>query len=96
MTGLDGYFEKVMGYDDCVFHKPDPRCVIEGCKSMSLNPEECVYVGDSPFDMHAGMGAGCICIGVLWGMFSEKRLIEEKPDHIVGHPKEIIEILDLY
>lgn len=77
---LDGAFDLLIGSDDCVTHKPDPGPVLQGCGLLDLRPEECVYVGDSPFDLQAGHGAGCPTAAALWGMFPEGVLLAEKPE----------------
>lgn len=78
--GLDGEFDFLIGSDDWPEHKPHPGPVAHGCDLLDLNPEECVFVGDSPFDMQAGNGAGCTTVAALWGMFSEAILRAERPD----------------
>ena len=78
--GLDGAFDLLIGSDDCAAHKPDPGPVLQGCRQLGLRPEECAYVGDSPFDLQAGRGAGCPTAAVLWGMFPEEVLLAEKPE----------------
>ena len=65
--GLDRAFAMLIGSDDCAAHKPDPGPVLQGCRQLGLRPEECAYVGDSPFDLQAGRGAGCPTAAVLWG-----------------------------
>lgn len=79
--GLGDAFDFVVGSDDWPTHKPDPGPVRHGCELLGLDPSECVYVGDSPFDMQAGNGAGCITIAALWGMFPAEVLRAEHPTH---------------
>ncbi len=78
--GLEKCFDILVGSDDWPDHKPDPGPVRRGCDLLGLSPDECVYVGDSPFDMRAGNGAGCVTIAALWGMFPESVLRREHPD----------------
>lgn len=77
---LEGFFRFVIGSDDWPEHKPHPGPVAHGCEVLGLRPGECVYVGDSPFDMQAGNGAGCSTVAALWGMFPEAVLRAEHPD----------------
>ena len=51
-------------------------------------PEECVYVGDSPFDIAAGNAAGCKTLAVTWGMFPEEKLVVENPTEIIHEVAE--------
>lgn len=90
LTGIDGRFAFVLGPDECPAHKPDPAPVAQGCAELGLDPSRCLYVGDSPFDMQAGNGAGCTTVAARWGMFPADVLDAERPDYalesIVGLP----------
>ena len=69
-------------------HKPDPAPILLGCERMGAQPEECVYVGDSPFDIAAGNAAGCKTLAVTWGMFPEEKLVVENPTEIIHEVAE--------
>lgn len=51
--------------DNMQYHKPDPRAFDELLHAHSLQPENCVYVGDSPSDAQAASGAGLHFIASL-------------------------------
>lgn len=87
--GLDTLLNFVSGADDWPIHKPLPGAVLRGCELLNLQPEECVYVGDSPFDMQSGNGAGVITVGATWGFFSEEALRNEAPDYLCSHAKAL-------
>ncbi len=44
--------------DNMQFHKPDPRAFAGLLADHNLQPEECVYIGDSPSDAAAANQAG--------------------------------------
>jgi phosphoglycolate phosphatase-like HAD superfamily hydrolase len=44
--------------DNMAYHKPDPRAFDEVLRDNSLQPGQCVYVGDSPSDAAASNQAG--------------------------------------
>lgn len=88
--GLDGKMEFVLGSDDCVQHKPQPGPVLDGCAKLGLDPSECVYVGDSPFDIAAGNAAGCLTVAVTWGMFGLDELLAQNPDKIIEFPGDLL------
>lgn len=87
--GLQDSFDCLIGSDDWASHKPDPGPVLHGCDLLGLRSSECVYVGDSPFDMLAGNGAGCKTVAALWGMFPESVLRAESPDCICASIEEL-------
>ena len=89
VCGLSDYFEFAIGSDEYSGHKPDPAPVLYGCERLGLAPQECAYVGDSPFDIEAGNAAGCITVAATWGMFNEESLLEQRPSHVARHPGEV-------
>ena len=93
VVGLDAYMDVLVGPDDCPGHKPDPAPVIYGCKLAGFAPEECLYVGDSPFDMAAGKGAGCTTVAALWGMFPRDVMEAQAPDYLCENVSELVGLL---
>lgn len=93
LFGLDRHMDFVIGPDECPRHKPDPLPVTYGCRELGLDPAACLYVGDSPFDMAAGNGAGCIAVAVTWGMFSREVLLEQGPAHVIDAPAELLALV---
>lgn len=93
VLGVADRFGCLVGANDCPEHKPHPAPVALGCSMLGLDPQECAFVGDSPFDMHAGNGAGCTTFGVLYGMFPEERLREENADYICETFDQLVDLL---
>ena len=81
ITGIWPYMDCLVGPDDCQKAKPEPDPILLGADMLGLEPAECMYVGDSPFDIHAGNAAGCTTVAALWGMFPADELEAEKPDY---------------
>ena len=80
ITGAWPYMGCLIGPDECPKAKPEPDPILLGAERLGVDPLECAYVGDSPFDIHAGNAAGCVSVAALWGMFSEEELAAECPD----------------
>lgn len=93
VTGCAPYMDFVVGPDDCPGHKPDPAPVVYGCKLAGFAPENCMYVGDSPFDMAAGNGAGCTTVAALWGMFLRDVMEAEHPDYLCENVADLVALL---
>jgi len=51
-------FATVHGADTAAKPKPNPDGLLLCCQELSLNPENCVYIGDSPSDGAAAHAAG--------------------------------------
>jgi len=67
-AGVDGAFAFIAGFDSGHGAKPDPGPLFAFCAATGLDPAECVMVGDSTHDLHAGRAAGMVCIAVLTGI----------------------------
>jgi len=80
ISGLAPFLDCCIGADDCDRYKPDGKPVACGAEALGLLPEECLYVGDSPYDIQAGHAAGCKTVAVTWGVFSRELLAAENPD----------------
>lgn len=48
-----------------------------------MNPEECLMVGDSSFDLISGRQAGVKTAAVRWIRISWEAVLVEKPDYIL-------------
>ena len=69
ITGIAPYFECLVGKEDCATYKPAPGPVLAGAHLLGFPPEQCIYIGDSPYDLESGNAAGAQTIAALWGMF---------------------------
>lgn len=56
--GLDSFFSFTTGADTWSVAKPSPVPLIETIRMLDLQPEECVYFGDTSVDAEAALGAG--------------------------------------
>jgi pyrophosphatase PpaX len=91
---LRDLFETVVGGDETRGHKPDPEPLLLAAKRMDVKPEDCAYVGDSPFDIRAAKAAGMHAIAVTWGGIHDRKKLEaESPDVIVDTAEELYGVL---
>jgi phosphoglycolate phosphatase len=88
-----GVFDHIQGQSDAVPMKPDPTGVYEIMRKFSLEPQECMYFGDTNTDMLTGHNAGVYTVGVTWGFRPRAELEEYHADHIVDNPLEIAELV---
>ena len=92
---LQPYFELVQGMEDTVKHKPNPEPLLTAAQRLGVAPAECVYIGDSTYDMEAAHAAGMGAIAALWGMHTPEQLRAAGADYEVACPLAIPTILDL-
>lgn len=72
--------------------KPNPQAIFETMEDLSVNSEECLYIGDTGTDMETGKNAGLYTIGVTWGFRGEDELKQFGADVIVSSPEDILAI----
>lgn len=66
-AGVTQHFDFIAGYDSGHGGKPAPGQLLAFCAETGLGAENCLMVGDSTHDLHAGRAAGMRTIGVLTG-----------------------------
>jgi len=87
-------FDVVVGGDETERLKPDPQPLLVAAEKLGVDPDDCAYVGDSPFDIRAAKAAGMHAVAVTWGgIHGRARLEAEHPDVIVDTPEELLEHL---
>jgi pyrophosphatase PpaX len=91
---LGHLFETVVGGDETDRHKPNPEPLLLAAERMRADPDECAYVGDSPFDIRAAKAARMHAVAVTWGGIHDREKLErEEPDAIVDDPHELLDVL---
>jgi pyrophosphatase PpaX len=91
---LGHLFETVVGGDETTRHKPHPEPLLFAAKRMQADPDECAYVGDSPFDVRSARAAGMHAVAVTWGGIHDRGKLErEEPDAIVDNAEELLGVL---
>jgi HAD superfamily hydrolase (TIGR01509 family) len=88
MFGLLPYFDHVQGTDGFPA-KPEPDVILASLKIFGAQPEDCLFVGDSPTDMEAGRRAGVKTCAVLWGYGRREDMARWEPDYWVEYPGEL-------
>ena len=96
-TGLmiDHYFKAVpfrtvLGQQDGIPKKPDPRQALAAADSMGVSPSECLFLGDSAVDMETANRAGMLPVGADWGFRPTQELIDAGAAHVIKHPMELL------
>jgi pyrophosphatase PpaX len=91
---LRNVVDRFVTMEDTNEHKPHPEPLWRGLELVGGFPkEEAAYVGDSPFDVEAAKAAGLTSVAVSWGAFSEDRLREAEPDHLVPDIESAVDVL---
>jgi pyrophosphatase PpaX len=87
-------FDVVVGGDETTRHKPQPEPLLLAAERLGVDPADCAYVGDSPFDIRAAQAADMHAVAVSWGgIHPRERLEREEPDAIVDTAEELLNVL---
>jgi phosphoglycolate phosphatase len=89
------YFESVVGLSTEALKKPNPSEALSISKNWEIKPEEIIFVGDSGIDMQTATNANMQAVGVSWGYRTEQELIAEGAKHIINHPSDLINIINI-
>ncbi|MDA9208368.1 HAD family hydrolase [Octadecabacter sp.] len=73
-AGVEEAFEFIAGSDSGFGSKPETGQLMAFCDATGLHPRECVMVGDSTHDLHAGRAAGMKTVAVLTGVAGKDEL----------------------
>ncbi len=91
--GWDRLFNQIIGGDSLAGRKPDAIVLRTICDRMGISPVGTLMVGDGPQDVGAARAAGAASCGVTWGFRGEELIRDAKPDYLVAHPLEIVQLL---
>lgn len=90
---LEEYFPVLISADDVRNGKPDPEPVAAALAALGApDPGAALFVGDSPYDVAAGRGAGVVTAAALWGPFSRAELEAAGPDHLLERVDDLLEL----
>lgn len=89
---LGTYFKEIVASQTCEYTKPFPHPVRYAAKSMGLNAQNCIMIGDTTVDILAGKAAGAQTIGLLCGFGTEKELRKAGADLILNDLNELLNL----
>ena len=86
----------LVGGDSTPHTKPHPQPLLEAARRLGVRPQECIYVGDDPRDMHAGRAAAMGALAAAWGYLGLDSPIHEwGADFVLAEPSDLLRLLDL-
>lgn len=90
---LSEYFDIVVTAQSCEHTKPYPDPIHLAVKTLGLEVEQCVMVGDTVVDIAAGKAAGTQTVAVLCGFGTQRELIRAGADLVLNSTTDLQEIL---
>lgn len=83
----------VISAEDCRFIKPHPMPLIKMAEAANVLPENCLFVGDTIFDILCAKRAGAYSAAVKTGFDSERFLKLYKADFMLDSVNDLPELL---
>lgn len=94
-AGILPLLQEIITADDTTRKKPAADPLVECCRRLEIDPEKCIYVGDTQVDIQAGQAAGSRTVGVLTGFDTYEMLEKEKPDAIIASLAGLLEVVSM-
>ena len=85
--------EVAVGERENVRRKPHPDSLFAAMEALNIQPQDCLYVGDSETDVASAKNAGIDCLSVLWGFRDKETLDQAGATRFVSAPKEILALI---
>jgi 2-phosphoglycolate phosphatase len=85
----------VISGDSLQNRKPHPEPILHACKLLSVEPKDCLYIGDSAIDIEASKAAGNLSLAALYGYIpAEENPLTWGANGYIKHPLEIIDWIE--
>ncbi len=73
--GLTNHFDEIISSNDVKEAKPNPEMFINASKKLEVDPNKCLVVGDSPFDVIAAKKTGMNIIIIDNNPFQKQEIL---------------------
>lgn len=88
------YFDVIITSLSAPHTKPYPDPILLAAQRMGVKPAECLMIGDTTVDIHAGKAAGAQALGVLCGFGEEPELRQLGADLILPGTSDLTDVLN--
>lgn len=89
----DVKFDLAWGKKAQYLAKPDPSSILAILDELSVDKNDCLYVGDSNVDVITARNAGLDFCGVLWGFRTKEELLGEGAKQTVSTADELLRVI---
>ncbi len=91
---IEDRFEALVTAEDTHAHKPDPTPILICLEKLGLKADECLYVGDSKFDILCAHNAGvdAMLVGWTWCLPRDQWEVYA-PEYVIEEPAELSAML---
>ena len=89
---MQDYFSVIIGVGQTQNHKPHPEPVLAALMYLQLKAEDCLMVGDSPFDIISAQAAGVKTAAVKWSAVPWADIEQAKPEYVLADMADLLTI----
>ena len=93
ISGVGSLFDHVRFLDSRRPYKPNPMGLQQVLETLTMEPHNAMYVGDSPVDIQCARRCGMAGMAALWGSLNRDALIHESPTHTCQNIWELLDVL---
>ena len=94
LFGITDMFDTIVETSRYTAHKPDPEGLLVALDDLTLQPRDCIYVGDGISDMQAGKAGGAMAtVGITHGFSDEETLAQHGADFVIQNLSELSRII---
>ncbi len=96
MFGMASYFDDMVSCEDTDIHKPNPEPILLCMQKLGVSREDCIMIGDSPFDIKCANNAGVLSVLVAWRITGRgaAEVADAKWDYEIATPADLPALLD--
>jgi len=92
-NGLGKYFKVKVGAEDVKKHKPSPDSLLKAAGKLRVRPKDCIFIGDSIYDMIAARRAGMKRFGLTTGFYKEGQMKKNGASIVFKNHTGVLRIL---
>jgi phosphoglycolate phosphatase len=93
-TGINDYFEDIIGGDDIGCMKPSSCPLDKIMHKLDIDKQKAIIIGDMDIDILAGKKAGISTCAVTYGIGKREDIVKAKPDFIIDDILRLKEIIN--
>jgi HAD superfamily hydrolase (TIGR01549 family) len=94
LEGAGESLTAITSSEDAEESKPDPEILLAALEQAGLEPDGCVFVGDTVWDVVAASEAGMSCVGLLVGGVGEDELRDAGAVEVYDDPQALLQAFD--
>ncbi|WP_298832054.1 pyrophosphatase PpaX [uncultured Planococcus sp.] len=92
LMGVSDVFDVLVGLDHVSNPKPDPEPLHLALEQLGASHDEALMIGNNSHDIEGGKNAGVRTAGVAWAAKGEEFLAGYKPDFMLQHISDLLEL----